>query len=283
MTTALKPPLHPRTADALAQLANASATGVLITGPLGAGVTAAADHYLDLLTFAEPRPEVIELQTDNPSLAIDDVRHLSARLKHRAGPDHRRIVIIRDAHKLTTEAQNSLLKPLEEPGLNTQFILVTNQAELLLPTIHSRLQTVVVHDPRLEDLKDYFRDVPEQQLERLIKATGGKFELIEGLLRESNGDKSLVAAVDQAKQLLKAKPFERLVQLGKAEPDRAAALELCDALQVVLASLLRLKTHSQPDELKRLLEQIELVGQTRTGLVANGNVKLILTQLAVAL
>ncbi|MBI2404711.1 hypothetical protein HYV22_00855 [Candidatus Gottesmanbacteria bacterium] len=50
--------------------------------------------------------------------------------------------IIEDAHLLTTEAQNAILKTLEEPGPKAILLLETINPELLLPTITSRCQVI---------------------------------------------------------------------------------------------------------------------------------------------
>ncbi|MFH1314468.1 MAG: hypothetical protein ABIJ00_14760 [Candidatus Eisenbacteria bacterium] len=54
----------------------------------------------------------------------------------------RKIVIVDDAHKLTPEAQNCLLKTLEEPPADSVLILITSDRHALFPTILSRCQTV---------------------------------------------------------------------------------------------------------------------------------------------
>jgi DNA polymerase-3 subunit delta' len=56
--------------------------------------------------------------------------------------DGKKIVIIDDAHKLTPEAQNCLLKTLEEPPPDSVLILITSDRHALFPTIVSRCQTV---------------------------------------------------------------------------------------------------------------------------------------------
>jgi DNA polymerase-3 subunit delta' len=53
-----------------------------------------------------------------------------------------RIFIIEEADTMTREAQNSLLKTLEEPPANTFLILLTSKADRLLPTIRSRCQLI---------------------------------------------------------------------------------------------------------------------------------------------
>jgi hypothetical protein len=56
----------------------------------------------------------------------------------------RRVCIFEDAHKITPEAQNALLKLLEEPPVNTLLLLETANKDSLLPTVLSRLVQVYV-------------------------------------------------------------------------------------------------------------------------------------------
>lgn len=58
-----------------------------------------------------------------------------------------RIVLVRDAERMNEEAQNALLKTLEEPGDATLLVLVAARADLLLPTIHSRCLRVRFEAP----------------------------------------------------------------------------------------------------------------------------------------
>jgi len=59
-----------------------------------------------------------------------------------------RVVILRDAERMNEEAQNALLKTLEEPGQDTLLCLVASRPEALLPTTRSRCVRVALH--RLE-------------------------------------------------------------------------------------------------------------------------------------
>jgi DNA polymerase-3 subunit delta' len=100
-----------------------------------------AGSYPDLITI---KPE------DKPSILIDQVRGLvqalSLSLYYRDGT---RVVVIDEAHALTPEAQNALLKLIEEPPPSTLFVLVTHSVESLLPTVRSRC--VPIYFPRLKD------------------------------------------------------------------------------------------------------------------------------------
>jgi DNA polymerase III delta prime subunit len=69
-------------------------------------------------------------------------RPIQSFLAMTATMDGKKIVIVDDAEKLTPEAQNCLLKTLEEPPPDSVLILVTSDVRALFPTIVSRCQTV---------------------------------------------------------------------------------------------------------------------------------------------
>lgn len=76
-------------------------------------------------------------------LVVDVVRQFlieSAAMK----PSHarRKVFLIRDAERMNEEAQNALLKTLEEPPGDARLVLVTSSAHRLLPTIRSRCQRI---------------------------------------------------------------------------------------------------------------------------------------------
>ncbi len=76
-------------------------------------------------------------------LVVDVVRHFliePAALKPSQG--RRRVFIVRDAERMNEQAQNALLKTLEEPPGTACLILLTSSAGRLLPTIRSRCQSV---------------------------------------------------------------------------------------------------------------------------------------------
>jgi DNA polymerase III subunit delta' len=76
------------------------------------------------------------------SIKIDEIRDLLRQIAFRPFEARRRVVIVDDAEGLGREAQNALLKTLEEPPAGSVVILVTAQPGLLLDTVRSRCPTV---------------------------------------------------------------------------------------------------------------------------------------------
>lgn len=80
------------------------------------------------------------------SVGIDEVRTLIKKLQFHPYEAPVQIGMIIMANMLTEEAQNSLLKTLEEPTEETRFILTTPHEKFLLPTIRSRAQRMFIKE-----------------------------------------------------------------------------------------------------------------------------------------
>jgi DNA polymerase-3 subunit gamma/tau len=71
---------------------------------------------------------------------IDEIRELREAVRYLPSRDRYKIFLIDEAHMLTTEAFNALLKTLEEPPPRSLFMLATTEPHKLPPTIQSRCQ-----------------------------------------------------------------------------------------------------------------------------------------------
>lgn len=82
---------------------------------------------------------LIEIEPAGTQHKIEQIRTLLHDLSLSMGA-RRRTVIIKDAHLMTTQSANALLKTLEEPPENTFFVLIAPSVTSVLPTIRSRTQ-----------------------------------------------------------------------------------------------------------------------------------------------
>ncbi len=88
-------------------------------------------------------------------ISIDKIRGLINFLSFKPQLSGIKIAIIDDAEKMTKEAQNALLKTLEESHLDNFLILVSSYPDQLLPTIRSRLMKIKFLPADKEEIKEY--------------------------------------------------------------------------------------------------------------------------------
>jgi DNA polymerase-3 subunit delta' len=92
--------------------------------------------------LAGNHPDFIELVPDGASMKIDQIRLLQKEASFTPQFNQGRVFVIDDAEKMTPQAQNSLLKLLEEPPVRFVFILIVSSRQSVLETIFSRCQEV---------------------------------------------------------------------------------------------------------------------------------------------
>jgi DNA polymerase-3 subunit delta' len=85
--------------------------------------------------------DVLQIEPgDSGNIKIDQVRDAIEKSAYRPFEGRKRVVIVDEADALIVEAQNALLKTLEEPPSASMFVLVTSRPDVLLPTVRSRCQ-----------------------------------------------------------------------------------------------------------------------------------------------
>ncbi len=134
------------------RFAAALAAALLCTGR---GVRLEACHVCAecALTGAGSHPDLHWLRRpeDRKTISVDQVRELAERLSMTSMRRGRRLAIVSPAHAMTINAQNALLKTLEEPARGTLLLLVSSRPSAILPTLRSRCQRVELARPG-EDL-----------------------------------------------------------------------------------------------------------------------------------
>src|SRR5437879_5676725 len=116
---------------------------------------------------------------------IDDARAIIENLSYRPARDRFKIYIIDEAHQLTDQAFNALLKTLEEPPAHVKFILATTEPQKMPETIPSRLQRYdfrrIPLNTTLARLKELATreaiDVEEAARRLLAAAAGGSMQI----------------------------------------------------------------------------------------------------------
>ena len=122
-------------------------------------------------------PEAKSAGGSIPSIPIEEIRALQKRIVFEPTDGKQRVILIVPAEKMTAEAQNAMLKTLEEPPTYVVFILVCSKPSQMLPTIVSRCQKVSFSPLSLSQIESILMDrkaVSTADARLLASLTGGK-------------------------------------------------------------------------------------------------------------
>ena len=112
----------------------------------------------------ETNPDIHNLENiEKNSIGIEEVKELQKEMIYKPFQEKKQVAIIHDAQKLTHEAQNSLLKALEESKSYSVYILHVDNERNLLPTIRSRSRIVYTQQGTNQDI-DNLTDIFEKDL-----------------------------------------------------------------------------------------------------------------------
>jgi DNA polymerase III subunit gamma/tau len=185
-------------------------------------------------------PDVIEIDAAS-NRGINEMRELRENVRYRPVRDRFKVFIIDEAHQITNEAFNALLKTIEEPPSWVVFVLCTTEAHKIPATIASRCQHFSFRSVDFEDLVARMSWICGQEgIEADAEALAVLAQAGEGSVRDS------LSALDQAiaccgarlnaaevRALLGAFSLESLEQVSEALASQSSAqmLHVVDELE----------------------------------------------------
>jgi DNA polymerase-3 subunit delta' len=276
--------IHPATQRQLNHFAKAPAQALILTGPSGGGKTALATQLAEDIiglpagTFASYAYGIVIRPEEGKSIGIEPIRSLEhfLSLKVPTKSAYNRVAIITDGHLMTREAQNALLKNLEEPPAGTVVILTASHDKALLPTIRSRAQLVAIQKPSRDALGRHFdsQDFDAKAISQAYAISGGLPGLMHALL--SDQEHPLLAATEQARQLLSQPAHQRLLSVDALSKQRALTADMIDIMQQMAHVSLRT---ARGDAAKRWQAVQTASYEAAEALRSNAQPKLVLTDL----
>ena len=106
-------------------------------------------------------PDFFVVEPEEGSIKNEQIRELNKKILEKPIQALKKVYIINDAETMTTQAQNSLLKTLEEPPEHAVIILITSNEHKMLNTIKSRV------------VKIYFNELEQKDIELILKKEYG--------------------------------------------------------------------------------------------------------------
>lgn len=190
-------------------------------------------------SFAHPDFYLLTAEEAGKDIKIEQVKEMAKQAAFAPVLSEHKVCIIDDAGQMTAEAANSLLKLLEEPPPGWLFILITQQAERLLPTVLSRVVRLRFDAPDSSAVQQILKAKGITQNTQVLAALAGGSP--GRALSYNQADIFAIRreALDLLKKLPLQNPFGYIAALGWGEKyDRAAALLLTEQFIYLLRDVL---------------------------------------------
>lgn len=276
----ITPLLHAKTEANLTSYLKSPSQGIILVGDDGIGKYHLALWLSDQLQSDQI---TVEVQDDKQLISIDQIKPLYTQTR----TGKQLVIIIRDAHLMSRDAQNAFLKLLEEPPEHTLFILTAKSDRALLQTITSRSQLITVVPPTESTITDYLYNndltlIPQNELLPLIKTTAGHLGSLIQLLSDTEQNSSHSALVSDAKQFYSADTYKRLQIALDNGFDKTWAKRMLSILAIILETLLPASASDQT-RLQKIQHQADMVEDCAKALSVSGSPRAHLTRLAVLL
>ena len=217
----------------------------MVVGPAGSGrstlalafaatlVSSGDDDQALALVSAGTHPDVTVVSTDRVTISIDEVRELVTQSYYAPSRSRWRVIVMEDADRMTERTSNVLLKALEEPPPQTVWILCAPSTQDVLPTIQSRVRTITLRTPGIDQVAELVHRREGVALERATEAAREAQSHIGMATRLATDDEARARRDQTVQAVLQLRSVSQAVsQAGRliavANEDQKALLEKLD-------------------------------------------------------
>ena len=207
-------------------------------------------------------PDFLYLEPDGNSIKIEQIRYLQRKIQEKPIISDRKVYIINDADKMTTESQNCLLKTLEEPPEYSTIILIGSNENAFLNTIKSRCMKIA------------FQPIEDQYIKQYMEETYGMTNISSNMLEAFQGSigkaiilkdkKEQYESIENMIEKLDKTDMTELIKLG--EPLYQSKDEIINILDYINIVLLRLAKENT-----QYANCIDIIENTKKRLNQNAN------------
>lgn len=224
-------------------------------------------------------PDYREIKPDGNSIKISQIREMLEDVYQKPIVSERKIIIIDDADLMTEEAQNSLLKTLEEPPQFIVIILITSNESLLLNTIKSRCMKIQFQNLSDADILAYIQKQdwkisPSSSFIKLCNGSIGKVERYRDNLEQYQKVEQWIRKMKEC-----LSPLPDVV--NEAEFLYESKGEISSILEYLLI-LVNEELHPTMEQVNinhQLFQQIEIIQKTLMKLKTNANFDMCIDEL----
>ncbi|MEI3336612.1 MAG: DNA polymerase III subunit delta' [Clostridium sp.] len=273
----------------------------LIIGPNGIGKSILARIFALKILNKEKDIDYVDIVNYRPSKAsmgVDEVREIIEEVSKRPYEGDKKVIIIHEGSKLTIQAQNALLKTIEEPPQGVYIILLAESLETLLETIKSRCQVYKLTPLNNKQIEKYINTLGNYSEEE-IKASLAYGEGIPGkaerLLNDDNLSELREIIVKLLKDINYAKEDLVLIYENKLENYKAQQDEVLNLMASFIRDIIMSKEVEDKNKIinidkyddiveianslsyKKLNSMLEYIKEGRVNLMNNGSYSLVIS------
>ncbi len=241
--------------------------------------------------------DIINYRCKKASFGVDDVREIVDEINKKPFEGDKKVIIIYDGNKLTVQAQNALLKTIEEPPKGVYIILLCESLELILDTIKSRCQIYKLTPLTKEDVRLYIDRInddsfSQEEINAAIAYSEGMPGRAEAFLRDSSLKELRNTLVDLLFLITKSNPkelldFEAKITVFKDKKEDILNILASFVRDIIIYKEIRdgngiingdkiesIKKIAMEMSYKKLNNIIDKIGEARRSLLSNSNFQL---------
>lgn len=221
------------------------------------------NHCKSCIEFdSQNNPDFLLIEPDGNSIKIEQIRYLQKKIQEKPIISTRKVYIINKADSMTSEAQNCLLKTLEEPPEYATLILVGANENAFLTTIKSRCMILPFSPLENEEIKKYLEQ--NYGMNQISQNMLDTFQGSIGKAEELKDKQEQYQQIENLIQTLETKDMVDIIQM--AEIIYKAKEEIFEILDYINIVLLRLAKQKY-----QYTGCIEIVENTKKRLKQNAN------------
>lgn len=230
----------------------------------------ACDKCSSCIKFnSDNNPDFVIIKPDGNSIKISQIRDMQDNVYKKPIVSNKKVFIIDDSDKMTEEAQNSLLKTLEEPPEYITIILITSNENKLLNTIRSRCLKINFNNITTKEIIDYISreqimSEPSDSLLSMCNGSIGKLIKINQNLLEYNEIEKNTNDLINGRILNVVKMLNNFEILYKSKD---FVLDLLDYMIVIIYEYI----NKNKDYRGKFLDLISIIENTKLKLMSNTN------------
>lgn len=256
---------------------NKTSHSYLFIGTEGIGKKLIAEEFAKMLLAVkdtENSPDFSIIEPDGNSIKIEQIREFQKKVSEKPIISNKKVYIINDSDKMTVEAQNCLLKTLEEPPEFVTIILIGSNENSFLSTIKSRCMILHFEKISNEQIQKYLQDNHQTEINSkiMLEACQGSI----GKALEIKDKQELYQNTEQVVNSLERKDKIDILNMSdfiyKSKDDK---LEILNYMNVLFINLAKINS--------KYADCIAIVEETKRRLQSNANYDMCIDNLLLSL